>query len=957
MLSNQRHLFAPTFDHLQRFSFKGRLVKRTRQTLMARHLLLVALALICALSPKAWAAIPLSGTLSPTATAPISWTGTASGPAASASSPTSCREGLDCDTFIINFGGTSAEWADKTARIRISWQLPATDYDLYILRDLPSGPYILAQSNNHLATSEMIDFAPGFYGTGSYLVRVMYTAANYQDQYQGSASVVVTESSCRVPGLTVLSDQTGDAADAQSSHDIERVSVAEPYLVGASKLVFTIKVGNLNSLTTDTFWRVYFRTPNVSGTRYFVDMRVNPILASNQNPMGAVEYKYGRDDDTTLGDADEGHYNPQTGTITITVSNSKVGNPRPDQTPAHYLAQIYAQVLVGVPTVDTPPQTSPFEVNLSSALLGRARVVDSAPNGDPNLSQASYTVVGNASCNPGMIAFMSNNTGNAEIYVMNADGSNPINLSNNPASDLNTSWSPDGQKLTFSSSRSGNHDIYVMDTDGSNQTNLTNMPGHDYDPAWSPDGTKIAFSSWRDTNLETGTAQIYVMNSSGSNQVRLTHDRANYYRPTWSPDGEKLLFWGGDGIMQIFVMNADGTNLTQLTNDSFENRGCAWSPDGTRIAFLSNRDGNYEIYVMNSDGSNPKRLTNNSAMDFMPAWSPDGLCITFVSNRDGQNELYAMNADGGNQTRLTNSPANETMPSWQPYPTTPPPPAIIAMNKAADFDGDHKADFAVWNPANGYGNSLNSSNGAVNNRGWGSGGDVPVPGDYDGDGKTDFMVYQQRSGIWTGYLSGTNVIRTTVFPLHRGDVPVPGDYDGDGKTDAAQYRASEGNWYILQSSNNQTRVQQWGGFYDRPVPGDYDGDGKTDIAIFRTSEGNWYIVKSSGGTQITRWGGAGDVLVPADYDGDGKTDLAVYSTIDSNWYILQSLTGSGRLQQWGIPGDVLVPGDYDGDGKADFAIWRRSTGTWRILQSSDGATRIQTWGQNTDLPVLYFGFA
>jgi Tol biopolymer transport system component len=934
MLTDLRHLFASTLDHLQRCSFKDRLVERTRQITLAHKLLLVLLALLCAPKPAAWAAFPLSGTLSPAATAPISWIGTASGPA-NTSPVTTCREGLDCDTFILTFNGSAADWAGKTARIKIGWQLPATDYDLYILRESPGGPYVLAQSNNHLANSEAIDFEPSYYGTGSYLVRVMYTAATYQDQYNGSATVVTTESSCRVPGLTVLSDPTGDALDAQASHDIERVSVAEPYLVGASKLVFTIKVGNLSSLTPDTFWRVYFRTPNASGTRYFVDMRVNTVQSSNTSPMGAVEYKFGTGDSTTLGDADEGHYNPQTGMITITVANSKVGNPLPNRSPANKLEQISAQVIVG------------------------AGAVDSAPNTSLDLSQASYTVVGNSGCNPGLIAFTSDHDGNDEIYVMNADGSNPINLSNHAATEFGPSWSPDGRKITFSSSRSGGHDIYVMEADGSSQSNLTNMPGSDLEPAWSPNGQKIAFDGWRDTNLEPGTAQIYVMNASGTNQVRLTHDHAYYRRPTWSPDGQKLLFWGGDAnaqITQIFVMNADGTNMVQLTDDPFNNQDCAWSPDGSRIVFSSTRDGNYEVYVMNADGSNPKRLTNNSAYDLNPAWSPDGLSIIFASTRDGNYELYAMNADGSNQTRLTNSPDREGTPAWQPFPNTPPPPQIIAMNKRADFDGDGKADLAVWNPANGYGNSINSSNGSVNNRGWGSGGDVPVPRDYDGDAKSDFMVYQQRYGIWSGYLSGLNVIRTTVT-LHMGDVPTPGDYDGDGKADTAQYRASEGNWYIMQSSNNQTRVQQWGGFYDQPVPGDYDGDGKTDLAVYRSNERSWYIVKSSGGTQVTSWGMPGDVLVPADYDGDGKTDLAVYRRSESNWYIIQSSTGLPRIQQWGIPGDVLAPADYDGDGKADIAIWRRSTGTWRILKSIDGTTRIQQWGQNTDLPVLYLGFA
>ena len=214
-----------------------------------------------------------------------------------------------------------------------------------------------------------------------------------------------------------------------------------------------------------------------------------------------------------------------------------------------------------------------------------------------------------------------------EIYVMNADGTNPINLTRSvDRAERVSSWSPDGKQIAFTSAElfDGHtlvdSDIFVMDVDGGDPINLTNHDALDQTPDWSPDGARIAFSSLRDTNWE-----IYLMNPDGTNLTNLTNHPAKDGRPDWSPDGNQIAFTSDrDGNFEIYVMNADGTNPINITNHPAEDNNCSWSPDGTRIAFDSNRDDPYsEIYVMNADGTNPINITQDpDNFDLYPSWAP-----------------------------------------------------------------------------------------------------------------------------------------------------------------------------------------------------------------------------------------------------------------------------------------------------------------------------------------------
>lgn len=210
-------------------------------------------------------------------------------------------------------------------------------------------------------------------------------------------------------------------------------------------------------------------------------------------------------------------------------------------------------------------------------------------------------------------------------------------------------------RILFNSSRDGNWEIYAMDPDGGNQTRLTNDPGSDLEPVWSPDGTRVAFMSNRD-----GDYEIYTMKGDGSDLKKITDNTAEDQEPAWSPDGQRIAFQSRrTGGWEIYTVVLATGVVEQHTSDGYVDLKPVFYTN-TQLLWVSNRAGNYDIHL--EKYPTPTRLTNHSAEDTDPAYV--GGSITFSSKRDGNWEIYSMNADGTNLKRLTNHPADDQQPAW-----------------------------------------------------------------------------------------------------------------------------------------------------------------------------------------------------------------------------------------------------------------------------------------------------
>ena len=254
----------------------------------------------------------------------------------------------------------------------------------------------------------------------------------------------------------------------------------------------------------------------------------------------------------------------------------------------------------------------------------------------------------------------------ADIYLQRVDGSSVIQLTNDPADDVQPCFSPDGSKIAFASSRAGNWDLYLMDIDGKNVEQLTSGICQDLHPTFSPDGTRLAYCSL----THSGQWEIWLLNLTTREKKSLGLGLF----PSWCPrrDVERIAFQrarqrGGRwfSVWTVDLIDGEPRRNTEVAVSSNSAVVCpTWSPDGMQLAFstiLQPETQNeqalpqQELWIVNSDGSGRQRIAEGIT-NLTPFWAVNHR-IFFISDRGGKENIWSVKVDGTpSATATTNEP-------------------------------------------------------------------------------------------------------------------------------------------------------------------------------------------------------------------------------------------------------------------------------------------------------------
>ena len=271
-----------------------------------------------------------------------------------------------------------------------------------------------------------------------------------------------------------------------------------------------------------------------------------------------------------------------------------------------------------------------------------------------------FAVTGERGVFDSKIAFVQAQGKNKEIFIVDFDGSNLVQVTRDNSLNLSPAWNSRMTELAYVSYKEGNAKIFGVNLQNGATRLICGYPGINISPSWRPGTSELAVTLSKD-----GSPDIFLVSSSGSIVQKLVHGWSINVSPDWSPDGRKLVYVSDEtGSPQIYVLDVSTDQKRRITFSGNYNTSPSWSPKGDWIAYSGLSGGRHNIFMVRPDGSDTRQLTHGEGNNESPTWSPDGRMIAFSSTRQGSSSIWVLLTNGTGVRRLTRQGGGQELPSW-----------------------------------------------------------------------------------------------------------------------------------------------------------------------------------------------------------------------------------------------------------------------------------------------------